>query len=212
MMLQVINKSANIQNWQSYHDALTVFSDSEWHAIDTVNWSDQFPYKPSVRFQVLYTPDFLVLHYDVEEDFLRANAMRHNDAVWTDSCVECFISFDAGKTYFNIEFNLLGTGLIGHGGTIRRERKRLEAGVVDRVTTFTNVRQAAGKKTWQLVLAIPLDILGQDGRTLSGTCAEANFYKCGDELPVPHYLSWKPINSPVPNFHLPAYFGKITFL
>ncbi|MCL7987511.1 carbohydrate-binding family 9-like protein [Sphingobacterium sp. lm-10] len=211
-MLQVIRKSADIREWQSYHDAMSIFSEAKWHAIDMINWPDQFPYQPSVRFQVVYTSDFLVLHYDVEEDFVRANAVRHNEAVWEDSCVECFISFDAGKTYYNIEFNLLGTGLIGYGSRIRQERRRLGADIVERVSTFTHVRQMGGRKTWQMVLAIPFAILGQEGRTLSGGFAAANFYKCGDKLPVPHYLSLNPINSPVPSFHSPEYFGEIAFL
>lgn len=211
-MLQISRISADIKDWQSYHDALPVFVEAEWHAIDTVNWPDQFPYKPSVRFQIVYTSDSLLLHYDVEEDFVRANAVRHNEPVCEDSCVECFISFDAGKKYYNIEFNLLGTGLIGYGSRIRAERRRLNTDVVDRVSTFTNMRRVAAKKTWQMVLAIPWEILGQDGNRLSGAFAKANFYKCGDKLPLPHYLSWKSIQSPLPSFHLAEYFGDIAFV
>lgn len=211
-MLPIIFTSARTQDWQSYNDALNVFSAADWHAIDSVNWPDQFPYAPTVRFQAMYNTDFLLLHYAVEEEFVRAQAVRHNEAVYEDSCVECFISFDAGQTYFNIEFNVLGTGLIGQRSTVSKEKKRLEADLVNRVNTFTNVRQIAGKKSWQMALAIPFDILGQDGSALTGTSAHANFYKCGDKLPVPHYLSWKQIHMPEPSFHAIEYFGEIAFL
>jgi hypothetical protein len=37
----------------------------------------------------------------------------------------------------------------------------------------------------------------------------ANFYKCGDETPEPHFLSWNPIDLPKPNFHVPQFFGQL---
>ena len=40
--------------------------------------------------------------------------------------------------------------------------------------------------------------------------AKANFYKCGDKLPVPHFLSWKPINVPAPDFHLPCFLETLS--
>lgn len=211
-MLAIHFTSARVQDWQSYHDALNLFSAADWHAIDSVNWPDHFPYAPDVRFQAMYNADYLLLHYAVEEEFARACAVRHNEAVYEDSCVECFISFDAGNTYFNIEFNVLGTGLIGHRSTIREEKMRLDAELVNRVNTFTNVQQIAGKKNWQIIMAIPFDLLGQDGNTLKGTSAHANFYKCGDKLPIPHYLSWQSILTPQPTFHAVEYFGEISFL
>ena len=48
--------------------------------------------------------------------------------------------------------------------------------------------------------------------SLKGVCATANFYKCGDDLPEPHFVSWNKIEAPTPNFHLPKYFGEIEFI
>jgi hypothetical protein len=41
--------------------------------------------------------------------------------------------------------------------------------------------------------------------------ARGNFYKCGDSLSVPHFLSWQPIDNPTPNFHLEKFFGELDF-
>lgn len=38
---------------------------------------------------------------------------------------------------------------------------------------------------------------------------KANFYKCGDGLTVPHYLSWSPIVTEKPDFHRPEFFNQI---
>ena len=45
-----------------------------------------------------------------------------------------------------------------------------------------------------------------DGKTMKG-----NFYKCGDKLQTPHFLSWSPIGLERPMFHCPAFFGTLSF-
>ena len=40
---------------------------------------------------------------------------------------------------------------------------------------------------------------------------KANFYKCGDELQTPHFLSWNPIKIENPDFHRPDFFGTLEF-
>ncbi len=40
---------------------------------------------------------------------------------------------------------------------------------------------------------------------------KANFYKCGDELQTPHFLSWNPIEIEKPDFHRPDFFGTLRF-
>ena len=39
----------------------------------------------------------------------------------------------------------------------------------------------------------------------------ANVYKCGDLLPVPHFISWNPITTESPDFHRPEFFGQMRF-
>ena len=46
---------------------------------------------------------------------------------------------------------------------------------------------------------------------LDGKSFRAHFYKCGDKLQQPHFLSWNAIGNPKPNFHLPQFFGTIVF-
>ncbi len=61
-------------------------------------------------------------------------------------------------------------------------------------------------------MAIPISIYSLSKfDSLGGRSVKANFYKCGDELPEPHYLSWNPINLEKPNFHTPDFFGDIYF-
>ena len=46
---------------------------------------------------------------------------------------------------------------------------------------------------------------------LDGKTVRANFYKCGDKLQTPHFLSWNPIGLEKPNFHCPEFFGTLSF-
>jgi hypothetical protein len=63
---------------------------------------------------------------------------------------------------------------------------------------------------WNMYLEIPKKALGFDAHeSLSGQKIKANFYKCGDETPEPHFLSWNPIDLPQPNFHAPQFFGLL---
>ena len=63
---------------------------------------------------------------------------------------------------------------------------------------------------WTMYLEIPKQALGFSGQeALDGQKIKANFYKCGDLTPEPHFLSWSPIDLPEPNFHTPQFFGQL---
>ena len=71
--------------------------------------------------------------------------------------------------------------------------------VLDKVQRWASLGREAfdervGECAWEVALVIPYsafflhDITSLDGKTL-----RANFYKCGDKLQTPHFLSWNPI-------------------
>ena len=183
-----------------------------WNNLPNVNWPEEYPDKPIVNFQIAHSGESIFLHYVVDEDFVKAQYVRPNEAVWEDSCVEFFVSFDERKHYYNLEFNVLGTGLIGYGTEVKSERQRLRASLIETVQTVTFVVHTGGKKTWGIVLIIPVSVFTESSiARLDGVKAHANFYKCGDGLPKPHFISWSKIDYPTPNFHLPAFFGDVIF-
>jgi hypothetical protein len=66
-----------------------------------------------------------------------------------------------------------------------------------------------GDFTWQLLVAIPYAcFFAHQVSDLRGQTLFGNVYKCGDELPDPHFLSLFPIHTPTPNFHVPEFFGE----
>ena len=66
--------------------------------------------------------------------------------------------------------------------------------------------------TWHMALIIPTGTAFHSQiATLDGARMKANFYKCGDKLQTPHFLSWNRIDLPSPNFHRPDFFGTLEF-
>lgn len=210
-MLTIPYKKVDIKDVASYQDWLDVFKDVVWQSIAEANWVDHYPYRPEAKFQAIHNDGHVVLHYCIIEEYVKAQYVRPNENVWEDSCVEFFVSFDQKETYYNIEFNVLGTGLIGYGPKRKTERSRLSADKIGTVNTYSSISNTQGKKKWCMVLVIPTEVFSERKIKLSGMKAHANFYKCGDGLPNPHFLSWRPINNPTPNFHLPEFFGEIMF-
>lgn len=186
------------------------FKELSWHKIDNSPWAADYPYKPDVQFQIAYDEEHIFLHYDVKEEFVKATYIRPNENVWEDSCVEFFFSLDGKETYYNFEFNTLGTGLIGYGPAIKNERKRLSATEIEKVDAFVQLKKIAGQKEWEIYLIIPKILFGDV--SFEGKTFYANFYKCGDGLPQPHFLAWNTIDLPKPNFHRPDFFGEINFI
>lgn len=186
-----------------------------FHSINSVNWK-AYPYCPEVQFRIAHTADAILLDYRVTEASVRAIASSDNGAVWKDACVE-FFSVPAGDgIYYNMECNCAGTLLIGVGGA-REGRERAPQTVLNSVLRWSSLgrkpfAELVGECSWELTLVIPYSAFFKHKIvSLDGTTIRANFYKCGDELQTPHYLSWNPIDLERPNFHCPQFFGELHF-
>jgi hypothetical protein len=128
--------------------------------------------------------------------------------------VEFFVSPGDDEIYYNLEFNGIGTCLMGCG-TGRADRERVDPGLISLIRRFSSsgnnpVKEETGDIFWTLALAVPFSVFyrhrveAAGGKTLS-----VNFYKCGDKLSKPHYLTWNPVKTVKPDFHRPEFFGML---
>lgn len=179
------------------------------------NWPKQYPYAPRTDFRMFHTGDRLWLRFDVAENYTKAEVTRDNGRVWTDSCVEFFIAPD-DTGYYNFETTCAGRLLLA----FRKEREfptHADAAVLNTVLRFPSLgtvpfAERTGDIRWSLTLAIPPQALFRHRlASWSGVAASMNLYKCGDELSHPHFLSWRPIDHPKPDFHLPQFFERVEF-
>ena len=148
--------------------------------------------------------------------YTAALVTEDNGEVWTDSCVEFFIAPDDSGYYYNFECTCIGRLLAG----FRREREHATHAtprVMESILRNPSLGprpfpEHEGDNRWSVVLAIPPQALFMHSLTdWSGLKAKVNLYKCGDKLSQPHFLSWKPIAAPKPDFHLPEFFEQIKF-
>ncbi len=93
-------------------EILDAFGDIQPQPIACCNWASDYPYAPTASFRMFHNGEYLFVRYDVAEDCTAARVAEDNGEVWTDSCVEFFISTD-DKGYYNFETNCIGKLLLG---------------------------------------------------------------------------------------------------
>ena len=183
--------------------------------LDIVNW-EEFPYQPEVSVQIAWNEDELFLQYSVSEQAVKAEITEPNGPVWTDSCVEFFLSPEGNDEYYNLEMNCIGTALLGFR---KKGEPTIHAGeeqiaTIRRISSLGDSPFPEQKKQteWQITLAIPWEVFFMHQlKPETGTKMRGNFYKCGDGLSVPHFVSWTRIKTEKPSFHNPECFGGLEF-
>ena len=186
------------------------------HRIETINWED-YQYKPEITFSIAYNDFEIFLKYYVKENFFKAEKTKTNQMVCEDSCVEFFVSPEEDGIYYNIEFNGIGTCLLGTG-TTRENSTRADSEIISKIRRLTSaggkpIKEREGEFTWTITIAIPFEVFFHHKvEDLKGKTFRANFYKCGDKLKVPHYVTWNPVGTEKPDYHQPVYFGLLKFV
>jgi hypothetical protein len=183
--------------------------------LEQVNW-EEFPYQPEVSVQVAYNENELFLHYEVAEQAVKAVVTENNGRVWTDSCVEFFLSPEGNDVYYNLEMNCIGTALLGFrkkgDPTVHASDEVI--GSIRRISSLGNKPFPEKKEpaNWEITIAIPWEaFFKHELKPVEGQKMRGNFYKCGDELSVPHFVSWTRIKTESPAFHVPEFFGGLEF-
>ncbi|MCQ2397205.1 MAG: hypothetical protein MJ106_05865 [Lentisphaeria bacterium] len=177
---------------------------------------------PTVELKLLHNGSTIFGVFRVKDHSVLAARKNYNEMVCRDSCVEFFFKPRKDLGYMNVEMSAGGTHLCYY---IRNEVRKGEGYEdFDEVSPTVGLRvitlgttgfipvEQKGDITWQMRFQIPLTVpeayMGRLG-DLSGQAWTANFYKCGDELETPHWISWNPVDEL--NFHLPRCFGNLLF-
>lgn len=198
-------------------EKVSKFLDSvESHDVDVVNWVDKFPSKPTVSFSIAHNGDNILLKYRIRENEILGQVTQDNGDVWTDSAVEFFIMF-GNDYYYNAEFNCIGTALLGYKEAGNNDAEHATLEIMKSIRRLPSLGQAKRNKEqgdfdWTLTLVIPKTVYWKDSiETFNGMKALGNFFKCGDNLTTPHFVSWTEIDTPNPSFHQPDFFGEMDF-
>ncbi len=195
---------------------------SEPQKLDCLNWPS-WPYKPDVEFRIGYDDSGIHLEYTVDERSVRALQDTPGGEVYEDSCVEFFFRPSADDPhYYNFEWNAIGIMYLAWR-TGRQDPEKAPAEVLSSVETESSLgsvpfAEKPSDGPWTLKVDIHMEAFWKgglpfkDGKpSLRGLQAWANFYKCGDGLAVPHFVTWAPISTENPDYHRPEFFGRLEF-
>lgn len=193
-----------------------IFDTLPLNAIDCCNWPESFPYSPKAGFKLFHDGKRLYIKFIVTENDIKAAVTEDQGRTWTDPCVEFFVSPCGNLDYYNFECTCTGKLLLAWHPASAPKEPAYKA-VLDSVERIPSLGAEpfglrAGEHSWSVVEIIPASALFRsDVQNFDGKEMTANFYKCGDELPTPHFLSWSPIEWAEPSFHRPEQFGKLIF-
>lgn len=204
------------------------WNDAKWDSADTVILKEIRPESrrllPVTSVKMIWGKEGLNGIFKVEDHSLLGKYTKDLEPVWRESCVEFYVKPKDSSGYMNFEFNCIGTLLCSH--VINHERtkdgfkdwrfiSREDCREVLRKSSIKGAIPVEVKKEteWFLEFFIPMSLLEkyfgkigiEDGDEWTG-----NFYKCGDDLSNPHWISWSEVREL--NFHNPDDFGKLIFI
>lgn len=177
--------------------------------------------RPRVQVKVAYDEEALYVIFQAEDQYVRCVVDEYQGPVYRDSCVEFFFTpgTDVSKGYFNLEINCGGTALFAFQEEQGIGRIRIPESEFDRIELAHSMPRTVDPEitdpvTWTIEFRLPIEILTQYTEVThpaAGVKWRANFYKIASATSHPHYLTWSYVDHPVPQFHLPQFFGTIRF-
>lgn len=182
-------------------------------SVESLNWPNEYPYRPLTVVSAAHSGKHIFLDFFVRCNYLRAVNFTPNSPVSEDSCVEFYVAPSSNpKEYWSFCFNCIGT--VRAKWHNENSAKFLSEDELSQIKVYASVgnrpfQECEGSFIWSVTVAIPLELIGVKYEETPLTIM-ANFNKCASATSQPHYLSWAPISSPHPNFHLPEYFAQLT--
>jgi hypothetical protein len=176
---------------------------------------------PRTRARIAYDHLAIFLIFEVQDRYVCARKLAYQDRVCEDSCVEFFFTpgEDLSTGYFNLEVNCGGTATFYHQKGRGLADQAVSKADFDQVRISHTLPQIVDPEiptplTWVLAYRLPFSILAKYAplvQPATGVSWRANLYKCADSCSHPHWLTWSPVDLPAPDFHQPAFFGRLDF-
>ena len=125
------------------------------------------------------------------------------DHLWDRDVAELFLQPDPARTNFYKEFEVSPNGLWIDLDIFPGGRRELKSGL--RHSAWLDRE----RHIWAAELAIPIQSLTEAFDPKATW--RANFYRIEGQTEPRFYSTWRPTHTDVPNFHVPARFGKLRF-
>lgn len=178
--------------------------------IDNFLW-EKNGYEPQTSARLVATENALIIKMDSQEKDIRTAVKDQNGNVYEDSCMEFFLQPvpESDDRYYNFEINANGVLLLAVG----KEQTGRKILYVDNYTEYFDIHAEINHEYgWKLAYKIPYKFIQQEfPKYTPFNKIRGNFFKCGDKCLKLHYGCWSKVDSDVPAFHKPEFFGMISF-
>jgi hypothetical protein len=214
---------------QKLHNQIRIDGDwykQQWKNVNYISISNFMgcipSFHPITKAKVLYDDNNLYVIYQVNDCYVSCTEKSWNGPVSNDACVEFFFSPNnkLPEEYFNLEVNANGIPLMRYNIVPRTQFTTLEPTQINEIEFAHSLpsfidQEITEPVTWTLEYRIPFILLEKFScvsRPKPGIDWRANFYKTAAKGSNPHWITWSPIDSERPDFHLPQFFGMLRFV
>ncbi len=194
-------------------DAVSTYMDNmERQDLTNTSWPNYLS-TVEANFSIGHKSEWLFIKFRVKEANLKVKTSTINGPVNKDNCVEFFVKFPNQQEYYNLEFNCLGVGKVAYGKE-RLGREFLSESYIKDIKIDFQLKyqntETINPLKWEILMMIPAKLFCFSNiKSFIGININANFYKCGDDLPDAHFLTWNAIETAEPDFHQPNFFGEV---
>ena len=159
------------------------------------------------QVRILWSRQHLYLKFDCHYyelfTFKDSEPNGRRDHLWERDVAEAFLQPDPSRQSFYREFEVSPNGMWVDLDIFAGGRADLNSGLQ------RSIHLDEKSRTWTAELAIPMKSLTTNFDPTA--IWRANFYRVEGRKEPRAYLAWQPTNTPQPNFHVPAAFGRLRF-
>ena len=198
-----------VYNALRFYDGSEEFEKDCFHRLSNYHWESDPPYRPDTYFKMGVVGEDLVAKLKCYEENPRAVFTNRDDPIYRDSCLEFFVApLENREEYVNVEMNSNGAFLCEFG------KGRYDRVLVLSLTDSSPIVEAFKGEDlkgsfWGVTVKLTKAFLSELYKTenIDFTTVKANFYKCGDDCEIQHYLAFSPVTTLPPGFHNPECFA-----
>lgn len=199
------------------YNALRFYKDFEefekdcFHRLTNFHWESDPPYRPNTYFKMGVVGSDLVAKLQCYEENPRAVFENRDDPIYRDSCLEFFVApIEDREEYINVEMNSKGAFLCEFG------KGKFDRVFVSSLTENSPIVEAFNGEDmqgffWGVTVKLTKEFLSElyniPKEKVGFSTVKANFYKCGDDCEIQHYLAFSPVTTLPPGFHNPDCFA-----
>ena len=202
-----------VYNKLCVYKTLAEFEKDCWHRLTSYHWESDPPYRPDTYFKMGVIGDDLVAKLQCYEENPKAIYTERDEPMYKDSCLEFFVApIEDREEYVNVEMNSKGAFLCEFG------KGKYDRVFVSSLTDASPIVEAFKGEDmngafWGVTVKLTKVFLSElykiPKEKIDYSTVKANFYKCGDDCRVPHYLAFSPVTTLPPGFHNPECFAVL---